>query len=273
MRHGRFTGMRHLRGLHECYSSFQSVCKSPQHYADGCASDSCWQCWLQRCLSAAVFAAQYAIVRFQPGMMSNELRAWMASAQQDEQQKQQAYLRKSLDTMAMHLGQMQAQVLRLDGLGSTSGQADRHETAGVLVRQAARTRRTLPAGRPAAGGFADQHGTTDDGIECNAERSQRQAGGAGDHADAGQVEQEVVAFRGAHQGMPGIPPILAGASIRLPARTPCTKAWITWFRKVRPSMPRPAAWWCMRTCIRSMVIWSRLITAIRSSRVMRMPPN
>jgi murein DD-endopeptidase MepM/ murein hydrolase activator NlpD len=67
---------------------------------------------------AAVFAAQYAIVRFQPGLMSNEMRAWMASAQQDEQQKQQAYLRKSLDTMAMHLGKMQAQVLRLDGLGT-----------------------------------------------------------------------------------------------------------------------------------------------------------
>jgi murein DD-endopeptidase MepM/ murein hydrolase activator NlpD len=67
---------------------------------------------------AAVLAAQYAIVRFQPGMMSNELRTWMASAQQDEQQKQQAYLRKSLDTLAMHLGQMQAQLLRLDGLGA-----------------------------------------------------------------------------------------------------------------------------------------------------------
>jgi murein DD-endopeptidase MepM/ murein hydrolase activator NlpD len=67
---------------------------------------------------AAVFAAQYAIVRFQPGLMSNEMRAWMASAQQDEQQKQQAYLRKSLDTMAIHLGRMQAQVLRLDSLGA-----------------------------------------------------------------------------------------------------------------------------------------------------------
>lgn len=66
----------------------------------------------------AVFAAQYAIVRFQPGWMSNELRAWMASAQQDEQQKQQAYLRKSLDTLAVHLGQMQAQLSRLDGLGA-----------------------------------------------------------------------------------------------------------------------------------------------------------
>ncbi len=51
-------------------------------------------------------------------MMGNELRVWLASAQEDEQQKQQAYLRQSLDTLAMHLGQMQAQVLRLDGLGT-----------------------------------------------------------------------------------------------------------------------------------------------------------
>ena len=68
--------------------------------------------------AAAVLAAQYAIVRFQPGAMSNELRTWLASAQEDEQLKQQIYLRKSLDTMAIRLGQMQAQLLRLDGLGA-----------------------------------------------------------------------------------------------------------------------------------------------------------
>jgi len=67
---------------------------------------------------AAVLAAQYAIVRFQPSAMNNELRAWLASAQEDEQQKQQIYLHKSLDTMAIRLGQMQAQLLRLDGLGA-----------------------------------------------------------------------------------------------------------------------------------------------------------
>jgi murein DD-endopeptidase MepM/ murein hydrolase activator NlpD len=67
---------------------------------------------------AIVLAAQYAIVRLQPGLMSNELRSWLASAQQDEIQKQQTYLRKSMDTMAMRLGQMQAQLQRLDGLGA-----------------------------------------------------------------------------------------------------------------------------------------------------------
>jgi len=66
---------------------------------------------------AAVLAAQYAIVRFQPGSISNELRSWLASAQNAEQIKQQAYMRESLDTMAVRLGQMQAQLLRLDALG------------------------------------------------------------------------------------------------------------------------------------------------------------
>lgn len=66
----------------------------------------------------AVLSAEYAIVRFQPGRMSDEMRSWLASAQNHEQQKQQAYLRESLDTMAISLGQMQARLLRLDSLGS-----------------------------------------------------------------------------------------------------------------------------------------------------------
>lgn len=66
----------------------------------------------------AVLAAEYAIVRFQPGRISNEMRSWLASAQNHEQQKQQAYLRESLDTMAISLGQMQARLLRLDSLGT-----------------------------------------------------------------------------------------------------------------------------------------------------------
>lgn len=66
----------------------------------------------------AVLAAEYAIVRFQPGRISNEMKTWLSSAQNHEQQKQQAYLRESLDTMAISLGQMQARLLRLDTLGT-----------------------------------------------------------------------------------------------------------------------------------------------------------
>ncbi|MDP2759208.1 MAG: M23 family metallopeptidase [Sideroxyarcus sp.] len=67
---------------------------------------------------AAVLMAQYAIVRFQPGVISDELRTWLASAQAEEQRKQEIYLRQSLDAMAARLGQMQAQLQRLDGLGA-----------------------------------------------------------------------------------------------------------------------------------------------------------
>ena len=66
----------------------------------------------------AVLAAEYALVRLQPGRVSNEMRAWLASAQNHEQLKQQAYMRESLDTMAISLGQMQARLLRLDSLGA-----------------------------------------------------------------------------------------------------------------------------------------------------------
>jgi len=66
----------------------------------------------------AVLMAQYAIVRLQSGVMSDELRTWLASAQAEEQRKQEVYLRQSLDAMAVRLGQMQAQLQRLDGLGA-----------------------------------------------------------------------------------------------------------------------------------------------------------
>ena len=67
---------------------------------------------------AAVFAVQYVIVRFQPEVLPAEMRAWLASAQAEGQQKQQSYLREGLDTMAIRLGQMQSQLLRLDTLGA-----------------------------------------------------------------------------------------------------------------------------------------------------------
>jgi murein DD-endopeptidase MepM/ murein hydrolase activator NlpD len=68
-------------------------------------------------LIVAAVAVQYPIARLDRGLISDELRAWLASAQTEEQQKQQAYMRESLDTMAKRLGQMQAQMQRLDALG------------------------------------------------------------------------------------------------------------------------------------------------------------
>jgi murein DD-endopeptidase MepM/ murein hydrolase activator NlpD len=69
-------------------------------------------------LLVAVIAAQYAIVRLQPGAMTTGLRDWLASVQAQKKEQQQSYMRESLDAMARRLGQMQAQVLRLDALGA-----------------------------------------------------------------------------------------------------------------------------------------------------------
>ncbi len=81
-------------------------------------------------LVTLVIVAQYAIARLEPGLLANELRAWLASAQSEDQQKQQTYTRLSLDAMAKRLGQMQAQMQRLDAMGQRLAQ-----TAGLKAKE------------------------------------------------------------------------------------------------------------------------------------------
>lgn len=66
----------------------------------------------------AAFTLQYALVRFAPEGLSDEIRTLLSQVQNDEQQKQQTYLHSSLDAMAVRVGQMQAQLQRLDALGA-----------------------------------------------------------------------------------------------------------------------------------------------------------
>jgi len=60
-------------------------------------------------LIGMVFLTQYAIGRYQPQILGIQL---------DGQQKQQSYMRDSMDALAVRVGQMQAQLLRLDTLGA-----------------------------------------------------------------------------------------------------------------------------------------------------------
>ena len=69
----------------------------------------------------AAFTLQYALVRFAPEGLNDEIRTLLSKVQSDEQQKQQVYLRSSLDAMASRVGQMQAQLQRLDALGAKPG--------------------------------------------------------------------------------------------------------------------------------------------------------
>ncbi|MEO7622741.1 MAG: M23 family metallopeptidase [Gallionella sp.] len=65
----------------------------------------------------AAFTLQYALVRFAPEGLSDDIRALLSEVHSDEQQKQQTYMHSSLDAMAVRVGQIQAQLQRLDALG------------------------------------------------------------------------------------------------------------------------------------------------------------
>lgn len=69
-------------------------------------------------LLVAAFALQYVVIRFAPEGLTDQMRTLISEVHSAEQQKQEAYLRSSLDAMATRVGQMQAQLQRLDTLGT-----------------------------------------------------------------------------------------------------------------------------------------------------------
>lgn len=64
-----------------------------------------------------VLGLNYLSLRYADKIDSPSLRSLVLSVQQEEHQKNQSYLRDSLNAMAVRMGQMQAQLLRLDSLG------------------------------------------------------------------------------------------------------------------------------------------------------------
>lgn len=60
----------------------------------------------------------YLSLRYADKIDSPTLRSFVLSVQQEEHQKTQSYLRDSLNAMAVRMGQMQAQLLRLDSVGA-----------------------------------------------------------------------------------------------------------------------------------------------------------
>jgi len=68
-------------------------------------------------LLVAAFSLQYVLIRFAPEGLAEEMRTLLSEVRSAEQQKQELYLRSSLDAMAARVGKMQAQLQRLDALG------------------------------------------------------------------------------------------------------------------------------------------------------------
>ena len=63
------------------------------------------------------FGLQYYMLRYAASLKTPLLNTLLLSAQQEQNDKMQDYLRENLNAMAAKLGQMQAQLLRLDTLG------------------------------------------------------------------------------------------------------------------------------------------------------------
>ncbi len=63
------------------------------------------------------FGLQYFMLRYASSLNSPLLNNLILSAQQEQNEKMQSYLRENLNALASKLGQMQAQLLRLDTLG------------------------------------------------------------------------------------------------------------------------------------------------------------
>jgi murein DD-endopeptidase MepM/ murein hydrolase activator NlpD len=69
------------------------------------------------------FCIQWAVLRYAPSLNSPLLNSLILSVQHEQNEKVQIYLRENLSAMAAKLGQMQAQLLRLDTLGERLAKA------------------------------------------------------------------------------------------------------------------------------------------------------
>jgi len=95
-------------------------------------------------------ALNYGILRFAAELNIPYVRDMLVSIHQRQQEKNQSYLQDNLNAMAVRLGQMQAQLLRLDTLGERLAKlagARRRDFVGAQPESFPRG--FYPAGRPA----------------------------------------------------------------------------------------------------------------------------
>jgi murein DD-endopeptidase MepM/ murein hydrolase activator NlpD len=68
-------------------------------------------------LGSLAAGVQYVVLRHAAQIQSPLIQSLLASVTEEQQKRTESYVRENLNTMAVRLGQMQAQLLRLDSLG------------------------------------------------------------------------------------------------------------------------------------------------------------
>ena len=187
--------------------------------------------------------------------------SWRTSGRKPpaEQERVQGHL----NAMAMRLGELQARVLRLDGLGERLA-----KTAGLKPQELPSFQAGTTPGRGGAASSLPSRNLSVPEFSDLLEKLARQIdartdqfGGARGAADAGFGQPQVPAVANIRSTTAGIRRTSATGSIRSPASSRCTKESISRLRRARRSSPRRAARSSSRTGIPSMVKWSRSITA------------
>jgi murein DD-endopeptidase MepM/ murein hydrolase activator NlpD len=140
----------------------------------------------------------YVTVRHAAELRLPFLQALLVSVREQETQKTQEFLRENLNAMAVRLGQMQAQLMRLDTLGDRLGQL-----AGIKPPE------TRPAEKPGQGGplVAPTAPLTTDDLRRRLDQLSRQIETKGDHLRL--IESELMDDRVKKNQLPTALPVAA----------------------------------------------------------------
>ncbi len=140
----------------------------------------------------------YVTVRHAAEVRLPFLQSLLMSVREQETQKTQDFLRENLNAMAVRLGQMQAQLMRLDTLGERLGQL-----SGIKAQE------TKPVDKPGQGGplIAPTKPLTPDGLQRQLDQLSRQLESKSDYL--GLIESELMDERVKRNQLPTSLPVNA----------------------------------------------------------------
>ena len=186
------------------------------------------------------FGLQYFMLRYASSLDSPLVNTLILSTQQEQNNKTQSYLRENLNAMASKLGQMQAQLLRLDTLGERRAKSAGFKPHEFMFDQP-----------PARGGAVSTVPTYDLSLGDLSRQVDLLTRQMDDRTEKLGILDSLMIFDSAKKKLlPSVMPVeggwysltSAGASTRSVACVHFMKAWTSWPRSARRRTRRPAEW-------------------------------